>query len=48
MLSMVLRLGMNRCYRIVQALGQGTMLHDTDRWYASFPKNAMLLTLCHR
>ena len=35
MLSMVLCLGMNRYYSIVPALGQGTMLHDTDKMVRS-------------
>ena len=48
MLSMVLHLVMNRYYRVVQALEQGMSLHDTDKWYAPFPKNAIMLTLCHR
>ena len=48
MWSMVLRLGMNRYYRIVPAMGQGNLLHDTDEWYAPFPKKAVMLTLCHR
>ena len=46
--SMVLHLGVNRYYGVVQALGQGISLHDTDKWYAPFPKNAIMLTLCHR